>query len=209
MAWFWAPGLAMYRAGYGATLFIGGAVMFPAVYELSYRLPTLADSTSWPWNGFIATGTPWAEALWGIYIWLLLCLSILGIGVRTEVRRRGSYFFTTPIGINDPSDYNNNDSHTFETRGLLTVENSLLLDGDALNQQSEGAASAVKAVQQVVYRMAKATPITSHNANPKQSLSAKIVRGILQILNVLHLFLTLASFVLLIYTIIENRFGYL
>jgi len=198
IVWFLPAGLALFRAGFSLTLFVGGAVMFPAIYELGWHLPTLITPTgSWPWGpeGFEMLGhsIQWGEFLMGVYSWLLIALSVLG-GTKQEpeeLEEETEDSVLRPFIVwaqdDEPPPYS--PSSSWRRNSISSTSSTRII----VNQ--------LTSTQRVVEVLSEAVPLTV----PDGQAWAKVARIFLVGFNWLHVLLTTMSVALLGFVIVENK----
>jgi hypothetical protein len=189
LVWWAPPSAAMHAAGHGHGLALA-SVSFPLVYEFGGRLQAAAHAPEhWRWvtGGFIS----YSEFLFGTYIWLVIASTLLGTG--------------NGLGT---------DAQVRQTRGagsLQASQEGLLRDGPRRDDSALVARLLDGETPELQRRASVGAWLCdtlSLSPLPVGACAAQHgCRWALRVLNAFHLVLSLGTMILLVITIVQNRFG--
>ena len=202
LVWWAPPSAAMHAAGHGHALALA-SVSFPLVYEFGGRLQAAAHAPEhWRWvtGGFIS----YSEFLFGAYIWLVIASALLG----------------TSNGCTHKTDAQSDvesaqAGRTRRAGNLQGSQDGLLRDSlrrDGLRRDDNTLAARLLAgepeLQQRVSVGAWLWDTLSLSPLPLGACVAQHgCRWVLRALNAFHIVMSLGTMILLVITIVQNRFG--
>ena len=228
LVWWVPPSVAMRAAGHGHALALA-SVSFPLVYELGSRLQIATNAPEhWKWatGGFIS----YSEFLFGAYIWLIITASLLGTSngcetdgafpdrdveaaratrVIAQTVAGGSLQATGGKALGVASGGNissRRDEASLGSRLLESRPESTSRVGSELRHNSS-ASSILPAQCSVGAWLRDALSLGPLPESADVCGAQHGCRWVLRALNLFHLALSLATMVLLMVTIAENRFG--